>query len=143
MPSRVRRIGGVCAVVTLLCACGGSAAVQVQQHGDTTALVSGDDGEGSDAEVRGRVQVGAGGCLGLASDSASEAVAVIWPQGSELADDGQSIEIPDVGQVRVGQYVSGSGGEISNPSGDRFAAVPPECLDQELLLDATRITAVS
>ena len=117
--------------------------MQPQQHGGTTALVSGDGAQGSDAEVRGRVQAGVGGCLGLVTEGVNEPVSVIWPEGTELADDGKSIDIPDVGQARVGQYVSGAGGEISDPSGDRFADVPPECLDQELLIDATKITAVS
>jgi hypothetical protein len=106
-------------------------------------LVSGGGGQGSDAEVRGVVQVGAGGCLGIVSEGANKPIPVVWPEGSKLADDGKSIDLPDVGLVRIGQAVSGGGGEISNPSGDRFADVPPECLDQDLLIDATKISAVS
>jgi hypothetical protein len=131
------------ALTTVLCACGGSATVQVQKQGDTTALVSGGGGRGADAEVLGLVQTSAGGCLGIVVEGAQKAVAVIWPEGSKLADDGKSIGIPDVGSVRVGQYVGGGGGEVSSPSGDRFVDVPPECLDEDLLIDATEITKVS
>ncbi len=96
-----------------------------------------------DAEVRGVIRVGAGGCLGIVTEGRDTPIALIWPAGSTLANDGKSMQVPEVGQVAVGKSVVGAGGEISRPTGDRFSQVPPECVSQDVLIDAAKITSAS
>ncbi|KRE61955.1 hypothetical protein [Nostocoides sp. Soil756] len=116
--------------------------MQVQKHGGSTALIS-DGGQGSDAEVRGVVQMAAGGCWGIVPEGSDAAVPAIWPEGATVSQDGTSIEIPDVGTVRAGSTVVGAGGEISDPSGDRYTDVPAACLEQKMLVDVAKLTAVT
>lgn len=95
------------------------------------------------AIIRGVVQVGPGGCLGLVSQGHDEPVALIWPECSRLAADGSAIDVPGVGMVCVGQAVEGGGGEVNEPSSERYSPVPAECMHQPLLIDAAKITSAS
>ena len=62
-----------------------------------------------DAEVVGTLIVGPGGCFAL--DYENTITPVVWPKGSTLADDGQSIEISRSGPtVRTGDVIEGGGG---------------------------------
>ncbi len=127
----------------MLYACSGPAHVNVQEKRDTLALVRTNSDGGMDAQIRGVVQIGPGGCLGLVREGADEPVALIWPEGSRLTDDGSSVDVPGVGAVRVGQWVEGGGGEVSEPRGERYSDVPAECMRQALLIDAAKITSAS
>lgn len=133
----------VAAVVVSLGACGGPDALDVQVHNGTTALVSTTSGQGSDAEVHGVLQTSSGNCLGLLTEGAEQPVPVIWPRGSTLTEDGDGVDVPGVGVVRIGQTVLGAGGEVSSPTGVRYSEVPEECLGEDLLIEATTIRSAT
>lgn len=142
MRNRALMICSVLLAVLATSACGGSGQVEVQDQDGSIALVSG-GGQGSDAEVRGVVQMADGGCWGIVPEGGDAAVAAVWPEGSKLSSDGTSVEVPGVGQVRVGTTVVGAGGEVSDPSGDRYADVPSDCLGQKLLIDVASLSSAS
>ncbi len=130
------------AVVLMLAACG-SGAVEVQEHGDAKALVAKDSEQGSDAEIRGALELGPGGCLGLVAEGTDVAVPLVWPEGSELSEDGASLTVPDLGEVRVGQTVAGIGGEDTSVDADRYDDVPEDCLGEGRLIVAASIRSVT
>lgn len=140
----VLRSAALVGALVALAGCGGGGDVlDVQLHEGTTALVSTSAEGGSDAEVRGIIQVGAGGCLGLLSEGTTHPIPLIWPEGSKLTEAGDAVDVPGLGVVRVGQTVSGGGGEVTNPSGDRYAAIPAACLDQDTLIEVATIKTVT
>lgn len=140
---RSARVGAWTAAVLMLAACGGSGSLDVQVHGEVTALVATDSEHVLDAEVRGVIERGPGGCLGLLAEDADAVVPLIWPEGSQLAEDGTRITVPELGEVRVGQNISGGGGQVSSTDGDRYSDVPEDCLDQGLLFDVASIGSVT
>jgi hypothetical protein len=81
-----------------------------------------------DAQVVGTLIVGPGGCFAL--DYESTITPVVWPKGSTLADDGQSVEISRSGPtVRIGDDIEGGGGEFTSPhESTTYRDVPDECL---------------
>ena len=137
------RAGAWTAAVLVLVACGGSRSLDVQERGDVTALVATDSEQASDAEVRGVVELGPGGCLGLVSEEVVVPIPLIWPEGSELAEDGGSVTVPGVGEVRVGASISGGGGEDSNVEAERYRDVPEGCLDPGRLIVAATVRSVT
>lgn len=140
-----RAVGHTVLAVTLLTltGCGGSDTVGVQVHAGTTALIASSSDSAMDAEVRGVIQVGADGCLGVVSEGTTQPVPLIWPEGSTLTEAGDAVDVPGLGTVRVGQTISGGGGEVTNPTGSRYADIPDGCLDQATLIEATTITAAT
>lgn len=127
-----------------LSGCGGSDTIIVQVQDGTTALVSSNDTSGSDAEVRGVIQIGPGGCLGLVYEGTTQpTTTLIWPEGSKLTEAGDAVDVPELGVVRVGQTISGGGGAVTSPRGDRYAGIPDACLDRDVLVEADTISSVS
>ncbi|WP_146077873.1 hypothetical protein [Pseudoclavibacter sp. AY1F1] len=58
---------------------------------------------------------------------------VQFPHGTALSDDGQSVNIPGVGEVAIGELISGGGGEIhTNEEGVKDVA--PECVAGTVLI---------
>ena len=58
---------------------------------------------------------------------------VQFPHGTALSDDGQSVDIPGIGDVALGELVSGGGGEIhTNEEG--LKDVAPECVAGTVLI---------
>lgn len=146
----ILRSAALAGALATLSGCGSTDTIDVQSLDGTTALVSTGSQGGSDAEVRGVIQVGAGGCLGLLSEGAAQPsegaaqpIPLIWPEGSKLTEAGDAVEVPDLGRVRIGQTISGGGGEVTNPSGSRYADIPDGCLDQSTLIEATTIKSAT
>lgn len=139
----ILRSTALAGALVALSGCGGADTLDVQLRDGTTALVSTSTQAGSDAEVRGVIQVGAGGCLGLLSEETTHPIPLIWPEGSKLTEAGDAVDVPGLGTVRVGQTISGGGGEVTNPSGNRYADIPDGCLDQDTLIEATTIKTVT
>lgn len=63
------------------------------------------------------------GCMGMRPDGDSEIVPVVWPPGTDLADNGKGIEY-NGHVIEVGEAISGSGGEESSPGFEP----PEECM---------------
>ncbi|AXH96607.1 hypothetical protein DV701_11170 [Ornithinimicrobium avium] len=137
------RAGALTATVLMLSACGGSGAVDVQEHQGAIALVAKDSEQGSDAEIGGVLGLGPGGCLGLLTEGSDAPVPLVWPAGSKLSEDGTSVTVPGLGEVRPGQTVTGGGGEDSNVEADRYSDVPEACLEQGRLVVAASIRSVT
>lgn len=139
----ILRSGALVGILVALTGCGSADMLDVQLREGTTALVSTSTKAGSDAEVRGVIQVGPGGCLGLVSEGTTHPTPLIWPKGSKLTQAGDAVDVPGLGVVRIGQTVHGGGGEVTSPSGDRYADIPAGCLDQGTLIEATTIKTVT
>jgi hypothetical protein len=112
---------GVALIV--LAGCGGDG-LKAVTHSGVTALIEGRTEGGMTAEVVGKLVVGQGGCLALATPDTAKPLPIVWPAGSKLAADGQSIEAGR--SFRVGEQIRAGGGELSPPPQD--PARPPACL---------------
>ena len=117
----------------------GAGPVDAQVFGGKTALISGGDGEAT-TQLTGVVSTTKRGCLGLLMEGATEPVPMIWPESSELNNDGTSLNVPQAGVVRVGQSIEGDGSEVSELDDDRYAEVPEVCRGEGRLIDAAAIT---
>lgn len=75
------------------------------------------------------------GCLALESPYVDGAVtATMFPYGSELSPDGESVKVPELGTVRIGDQVSGGAGGFVSAEVATAAGAPPECLGGDQLL---------
>ena len=123
-------------VAPLLGGCSGDEGIETQEHGGTTALVERRTDGGMDAGIGGELVRGQGGCLAMQSAGIQQVI--IWPEGSRLHSDGQSIDVGDV-TIRVGDTFSGGGGDISDPMGSGYE-IPSPCRNEE---DAVAIASVT
>ena len=104
-------IAGVC---FSLAACGGARSIDA---GNATVLVSERTGGGMDALLEGTLAV-ISGCLGITGSDQIDTV-VVWPHGTEVThSEPPTIDLPDIGEVVVGDEVSVGGGIVR--SGDGF-----------------------
>ena len=126
----LHRSGALAASVLLLGACGGEA--QPLTAGDVTVLVAAPPGAAMDALGGGTVEV-VDGCLG------ADGAVIIWPHGTRVvSDDPVAVDVPDVGEVGLGDTVELSGGFVFEPEspGETYASelVPDECADRPVFL---------
>ncbi|WP_424466652.1 hypothetical protein [Pseudoclavibacter helvolus] len=63
----------------------------------------------------------------------TEPTPVKFPYGTTLSDDGQSINVPGLGEVSIGETLTGGGGHISLDPEDA-EDVPPECVADGVLI---------
>jgi len=99
---RALAVAALLAAGSLATACGEDATVL--DAGGVSVLVAAPADGGDAAAVRGTVGV-VSGCLAI-----GEYVAV-WPAGTRVVDeDGPVIDVPHLGEVRVGDQVTGAGG---------------------------------
>lgn len=138
---RTRSAPALVAVATFLTACGSDGTLDVQTRGGTTALVWANDDSGMDALLEGVVVIGDGGCLGVVIDGSDEYSLVAWPEGSRLSEDGQSIDVPDAGAVRMGQPVSVGGGGVDIAGNEALVAVPDACATAGYVFDSHQVTS--
>lgn len=125
--SCVRATGGLVLLLALAsCTGGGEDAVapgEVLGGSTGTVLVNAEPGEGGIAGVGffGRVKL-VGDCLGI------EDATIIWPHGTQIvSEDPFVVEVPGMGQVSIGDRVSGGGDEYVDYLPDGIDAVPPGC----------------
>ncbi len=86
--------------------------VVVSQLEGRTLLVNPDDnGVGMDSELRGRVEVGADGCLGVLAEPGAAFALVVFPHGTDWVGPDRLVLGP--GQVLVGEEVTLGGGFVS------------------------------
>ena len=87
----------------------------------TYVLLSQPADGGDDAEITGTVTV-IGSCLGI-----DDAIA-IWPADTTVVEtDPFTIDVPDVGEVSVGDPVDGAGGTMSSENLPDGVVVPDDC----------------
>ncbi len=110
-------IGGALAVA----ACGTDGGGQVLDSGGKHVLVGPPANGGDDAAIYGRVTL-IGDCLGIGSSVA------VWPNGTTIvSDDPLTIEVPDLGQVKVGDEVDGGGGTHDPGDAPDGVTIPDTC----------------
>ena len=114
-----------------LSACGGARTIYA---GDATVLVSGRTSDGAVALLEGSLAV-VDGCLGITGADDTDVV-VVWPHGTEVTDsEPPTIDLPDVGEVTVGDEVSVGGGEARSDDGRvGGVSIPPSCDDVDIWL---------
>lgn len=102
------------------CNMGVSATPFEQRANGTILLAATVQPEGMmDAEIAGTLTRTDSGCLALASET--ESYVLQFPFGTELADDGESVNVPGLGVVHIGDEIAGGGGYIDVPG------APEEC----------------
>lgn len=106
-----------------------------------SAVVRAESGSGMDAEFAGTVGVAIGGCVTIRDDGV-EPIVVAWPEDTVLADDGQSLDVPGVGEVVIGSSIAGGGGELSELDPADYEGVPTDCLEPDLVLQVAKVTEV-
>jgi hypothetical protein len=110
-----------------LSACGGGGDGSVLHSGDSIVLVDADsDGPTVGVGFAGSVAM-VGDCLGIGHAT------VIWPHGTTISDrDPLTIEVPGLGQVRVGSGVDGGADDLGDlPKG--IDAIPPGCPTRQVV----------
>lgn len=114
-------IGGAAVLAVLgLAGCGPSATPAEQRAGDSILLAAPEDPGGSmDALIQGTLTRSDEGCLTV--ETSHGTFVLQFPFGSRLADDGESVEVPGAGTLRLGDDVDGVGGYIDVPD------TPEEC----------------
>ena len=98
----------------LLAGCGNQDG-RVLRSGSTFVLVGASDEARKlpHSTITGRVSI-VGDCLGI-NGAAVDAATVIWPHGTKItADNPLTIEVPGLGNLRVGDGVDGSGDQFVN-----------------------------
>lgn len=105
--------------------------------GDAHVLVSAETKYGMAMAGGGTVKL-VGGCLGMGED------VVIWPHGTEVVqDDPLTIDVPGLGEVRIGQDVQIGGGMVLEHSSDNVTpgplrmgdlTVPANCAKHDIFL---------
>ena len=109
----------VAALVPLLTSCSTGGANDLTS-GEYHVLVSAPADGGDDAGIGGTVGL-VGKCLGIGGSVA------FWPSGTEIvADDPLTIDVPGIGEVSVGDKVSGGGGSHAWPVDSSVSTVEPE-----------------
>ncbi len=109
----------VATLVPLLAACTNDGAKDLTS-GDYHVLVSAPADGGDDAGIGGTVGL-VGKCLGIGGSVA------FWPSGTEIvAHDPLTIDVPGLGEVSVGDQVSGGGGSHAWPVDSSISTVEPE-----------------
>lgn len=112
----VLALAGVC-----LGGCSGSG--EVLRSDDSVVLV-GADGDGDNAAgvgFGGNVTM-VGACLGI------EASTVIWPHGTSIVSEHPLVvDVTGLGEIRVGDQVSGGGVQYADHLPDGIDAIPSEC----------------
>lgn len=122
-------IAVACVLGLTVSAC--SAKGAVVRRGDVVVLV-GAEGDGDNiAGIRFGGQVSlVGACVGI------DQVTVIWPHGTEILDeDPVRIEVPGLGQVKVGDRVDGGGDILADdhrPTG--IDEIPSDCSTSEEII---------
>jgi hypothetical protein len=127
----LRAVALACVVATLS-GCGGARAVD---GGDATVLIAERTGGGTDALLEGTLAV-VDGCLGIKDGTTYIDTVVVWPHGTEVTStDPTTIEIPDIGDIAVGDKVAVGGG-VHRSSTGRVGGlvVPPYCDSNEIWL---------
>lgn len=126
------------AVFTLMALCGCSSGhdaetrfgAVVQREAGALLLVAAKEPQaGGAALVGGTLMRTDRGCISL--DVAGVVTAVLFPFGSELAPDGESVQVPGSGVMRVGDKVERGGGVGYLKS---LSGVPDECRTGESLV---------
>jgi len=109
-----------CAAVVSGCASIGGTPAE-QRAGDSILLAAPERPEAfMDALIAGTLVRTDAGCLAV--QGADELTYVLqFPFGSRLAEDGESVEVPGLGVVRLGDAIEGGGGYVDVPS------APEEC----------------
>jgi hypothetical protein len=125
------------AIVTAATGCDvGETSAISETDTDPPILVHTVRGGGDDAEIGGYLRyLAEAGCLVLESDPGAEQLTrhvVVWPPGTEPVQDLDElvgVNVPDVGMVRLGDWVSGGGG-YDNPDTSEvdLPEVPAACL---------------
>lgn len=117
------------AVVTALMSSCGEDEGSVLNRSETNVLVG---AEGDGEEPMAGVGVGGtvtlvGNCLGIGR------AIVIWPYGTEIVDeDPFTIDVPDFGEVSVGDSIQGGGDTYVDYLPDGIDEVPSGCPDDEV-----------
>lgn len=123
-------------VTALLSACG--TGVEVLHSGDVTVLV-GDDDQGPQVGVgfSGYVVL-AGDCLGIATKAYHQSrhgmkagpgarYTAVWPHGTKVvSDDPLTIDVPQLGKVRVGDLIGGGVSDLASPPDGTPKSCPSE-----------------
>jgi hypothetical protein len=113
----------VLALVVTLTACVDGASDEVLEAGAVKILVAAPADSGMDAMVIGTVAI-VDGCLGIGDHVA------VWPSGTDVvAEDPLVIDVPGLGEVRVGDDVTGAGGYVQEYGRGDGPALPDECSD--------------
>ena len=116
--------------VLALSACGGAKAVDT---GSSTLLVGERSSESMDALLDGTL-VEVDGCVGVEATDGGVEFVVVWPYGTSVADDEPvTIEVPDVGEVAVGDEVQVGGGVVQGEEVGGLT-IPDFCADHEVWL---------
>lgn len=93
----------------------------VQRSGSSILLVASQQPEAyMDAQILGTLTRTDAGCLAL--EQGEETYVLQFPYGSVLADDGESVEVPDLGRLTIGDAIDGGGGYATG-----IADAPEEC----------------
>lgn len=107
-------------VGTAGCIGGASTAPAVQRANGTILLAAHAHPEsGMDAQIAGTLILTDSGCLAVTSGA--DSYVLEFPFGTELADDGESVNVPGLGIVHIGDEIAGAGGYIDVPG------APEEC----------------
>jgi hypothetical protein len=89
------------------------------------------DGIGPQAGYDGILALTDEGCFGLAV-SPTLVQPTIFPADSTIAADGSGITVPGVGDIRLGQRITGQGGEFEIAPLDDL--IPPQCEAETMTL---------
>lgn len=106
-----------------LSGCSGAGDLAVQRSGGSVMMASANEPDASmTAVVGGTLTPTDRGCLALGEQRT--ATPLVFPYGSKLAADGQTVEVPHGGLLRIGDEVTHGGGmgSLVNLNG-----VPDEC----------------
>ena len=103
-----------------LAGCGTAVTPAVQRAGDSILLAAAEAPDGAmDALILGTLTHTEDGCLAVEHEG--NTYVLQFPYGSRLADDGESVEVPGVGTLRLGDAIEGGGGYVNVPD------APNEC----------------
>lgn len=119
----------------LACASPSDGAFMLTQT-DPPLVVHDQRGAVNDAEIEGYLRfLDDAQCFVLESaltDSRQILHVPVWPSGAQPIREGDAVAgvlVPDVGEIRVGDWVEGGGGYVNAAISDQeLPAVPPDCL---------------
>jgi hypothetical protein len=106
----------------LLSGCGENAKA-VETNG-VTVLVAGNQSGGSDVRIVGTIRE-INGCLGL--ELGENRWIAVFPEGSEVAEDGRSVTLSSGSELKVGDKIEAGGEFYANRPPENAPAVPERC----------------
>lgn len=112
----------------LLAGCGlGSAPEVIESKDGAKLLVSSYRGEGMEALLSGKLEVGPGNCLYLTGDSWKSLV--FWANGTQFSKDGSAVKTAEFSDLVIGTEISVGGGGI-DPAAEpgSYPEIPEGCI---------------